>query len=58
MTEQVHVQVTVDGPPVPGLVLKWDSQRLKALVTYEDEGRVQTRWFPSAQVLAEEVAGD
>ncbi|TQK70073.1 MULTISPECIES: hypothetical protein [unclassified Nocardioides] len=51
MSEQVEVQVSVDGPPVPGLVLKWDSQRLKALVTYEAEGHVQTQWFPSEQVL-------
>ena len=51
MSEQVHVQATVDGPPVPGLVLKWDSERLKALVTYESEGHVHTQWFPSDQVL-------
>jgi hypothetical protein len=51
MSQQVQVQVTLDGPPVPGLVLKWDSQRLKALVTYEAEGHVQTQWLASEQVL-------
>jgi hypothetical protein len=51
MSEQVQVQVTLDAPPVPGLVLKWDSQRLKALVTYEAEGHVHTQWLASEQVL-------
>ncbi|MBM0125105.1 hypothetical protein [Pimelobacter simplex] len=55
MSEQVHVQVAVDGPPVPGLVLKWDSHRLKALVTFESEGHVQTLWVSAEQVVQTET---
>ncbi|WGX95353.1 hypothetical protein [Nocardioides sp. L-11A] len=55
MTEQVDVQITVDGPSVPGLVLKWDRSRARALVTYEADGRVHTQWVPADQVLAAEA---
>lgn len=55
MSEQVHVQVTVDDPPVPGLVLKWDNRRAKALVTYESEGHVRTQWFTAEQLLLTDV---
>lgn len=51
MSEQVHIQVAADRPPVPGLVLKWDRHRLKALVTFEADGHVQTQWVPSEQLL-------
>ncbi|GAA1502124.1 hypothetical protein [Nocardioides humi] len=50
MSEQVHVHVSTDDPAVPGLVLKWDRLRLKALVTYEADGHVHTQWFPAEQV--------
>jgi len=50
MSEQVTIIVAADGPPIPGLVLKWDSLRAKALVTYEADGRVHTQWFPAEQV--------
>ncbi|MDQ6525517.1 hypothetical protein RB608_17990 [Nocardioides sp. LHD-245] len=55
MSEQVHVQVTADGPPVPGLVLKWDRDGARALVTYEADGHVRTQWVPAEQVLAVEA---
>lgn len=41
------VQITVDGVLVPALLLKWDRQRAKALVTFEREGHVETRWVPA-----------
>jgi hypothetical protein len=55
MSEQVLVRVSVDSPPVPALVLKWDSQRLKALVTYESDGHVQTQWLTAEQVVLPEA---
>lgn len=52
---QVSVQVGVEGAPVPGLVLKWDRLRGRALVTYEADGHVQTQWVSSDQVVPVEV---
>ncbi|MCR1782117.1 hypothetical protein KVF89_06195 [Nocardioides carbamazepini] len=51
MSDQASVHVTVDGSPVPGLVLKWDRHRANALVTYEADGRVHTQWVPADQVV-------
>jgi len=44
------VQVAVEGVTVPGLLLKWDRTRAKALVTLEVDGHVDTRWVPAELV--------
>ncbi|GAA3647395.1 hypothetical protein GCM10022237_03650 [Nocardioides ginsengisoli] len=50
MSEHVPVLVAVEGVPVPALLLKWSRERLKALVTLELEGHVETRWVAAEQV--------
>ena len=53
MVEQVWVRVPGDVPTVPGLVLKWrkSAGELRALVTYEAEGRLVTEWVPTVALL-------
>lgn len=51
MRPEDQVLVVLDSVPVPGLVLKWRSDRTEALVTYEVEGKVETAWVAAAQVL-------
>ncbi|WP_408898629.1 hypothetical protein ACJ5H2_05850 [Nocardioides sp. R1-1] len=48
MSETVHV--ALDGALVPALLLKWDGQQAKALVTFERDGHVETRWV-AAELL-------
>ncbi|GAA3517573.1 hypothetical protein [Nocardioides daeguensis] len=42
MSESVHV--IIDDLVHPALLLKWDGTRMRALVTLEVDGRVDTRW--------------
>lgn len=51
-----QVLIVLDGTPVPGLVLKWRSDRTEAFVTYEVDGRVETAWVKADQVLPEDDA--
>ena len=49
MSEQALVLIP-GRDPVPGLVLKWKSDRTQALVTLEVDGHVDTRWVPIEQL--------
>lgn len=43
---------------MPGLVLKWRTDREEALVTYEIEGRVATEWVAAVRMRPDPAADD
>lgn len=43
---QSQVLVELEGASVPGLVLRVGADGQRVLVTYEQDGRVATSWFP------------
>jgi hypothetical protein len=51
LSEHVPVLVAVEGVHIPGLLLKWGAERLKALVTLEVDGHVETRWVAAEEVI-------
>ena len=51
VSEHVPVLVILDDAHVPALLLKWGPERLKALVTLEVDGHVETRWVAAEQVI-------
>ncbi|WP_435771733.1 hypothetical protein [Nocardioides sp. SYSU DS0651] len=50
MQTSAEVHVRVEGTTVPGLVLKWNAARDRALVTFDDAGTVRTQWLASDDV--------
>ncbi|HWI44072.1 MAG TPA: hypothetical protein VNS81_10660 [Nocardioides sp.] len=46
-----QVLVQLEASVVPGLLLKWGREHLKALVTYELDGRVSTEWITADCLL-------
>ncbi|UMG94600.1 hypothetical protein [Nocardioides sp. TF02-7] len=47
----------LDGTAVPGLLLKWRSDRTEAFVTYEVDGRVATAWVRAEQIAPADGVG-
>lgn len=53
MLAKQHVVVVLEGTEVPGLLLKWGRAGERALVTYEVDGKVATKWILAADLRAE-----